>query len=73
VTDLSFMYRCAECNRNFATPARLKNHQNLCREGDSAKDLDPVLSQLASNDTVGRPTEPGLPTSDWVPERTSKE
>jgi hypothetical protein len=73
VTDLSFMYKCAECSRNFATPARLKNHQNLCRDRCSADDFDPMLGQLASNDSWGRPSERGLPVSHWVPERNSDE
>lgn len=73
MTDLSFMYKCEQCNRNFATPARLKNHQNLCRDRHSADDVDPRLSQLASKDPADRSGKPGPPASDWVPEQTDDE
>jgi hypothetical protein len=73
VADLSFMYKCGKCSRNFATPTRLKNHQNLCRDKYSAEDFDPMLSQLASNDSTLHSPERELPASDWVPERASDE
>jgi hypothetical protein len=73
VTDLSFMYKCGKCCTNFATPARLKNHEILCRGRYSADDSDPMLSQLASKDLVNHSAKRGLPTSDWVPVRAGDE
>jgi hypothetical protein len=68
VTDLSFVYKCGKCSRNFATPARLKNHEITCGAKYSAEDFDPMLSQLASKIPGDRSPKRGLPTSDWVPE-----
>jgi hypothetical protein len=73
VTDLSFLCKCVKCSRNFATPARLKNHENLCRDRYSAEDFDPMLSQVASNDPASHAPERELPTSGWIPERASDE
>jgi hypothetical protein len=73
VTDLSFMYTCGKCSRNFATPARLKNHEIPCRGKYVAGDFDPLLSQLASKDLGEHSPKRGLPTSDWVPERATDE
>jgi len=47
VTDLSLMYKCGKCSRDFATPAQLKNHEIPCRGRHSAEDFDPMPSQLA--------------------------
>jgi hypothetical protein len=73
VTDLSFMYKCGKCSRNFATPARLKNHEIPCRGRYSAEDFDPMLSQLAAKNLGDRSPKGGLPTSEWVPERATDE
>ena len=71
MTDLSFMYKCGQCSRNFATPARLKNHEIPFRGGYSAEDFDPMFSQLASKNLGDRSPKRGLSTSDWVPERAT--
>jgi DNA-directed RNA polymerase subunit RPC12/RpoP len=31
VADLSFVYKCGKCNRNFPDPDQLKNHEIPCR------------------------------------------
>lgn len=73
MTDLSFMYKCGKCSRNFATPDRLKNHEIPCRGRYLADDLDPLLSQLASKDLGDLSPKLGPPASEWVPERASDE
>jgi len=73
VTDLSFMYKCGKCSKNFATPVRLKNHEIPCRGRYSADDFDPIANQRASADLGDHSPKHGPPTSDWVPERASDE
>ena len=73
MTDLSFMYKCGKCSRNFATPARLKNHEIPCRGKYAAEDFDPLLSQLASKNLGERSPKRGLLSSVWVPERATDE
>ena len=71
MTDPSFMYKCGKCSRNFATPARLKNHEIPCRGRYSAEDFDPMLSQPALKDLSDHSPKRGLPSSGWVPERAT--
>jgi hypothetical protein len=42
VADLSFMYTCGKCSRNFANPDHLKHHEIPCR-GKRPAGQAPVL------------------------------
>jgi len=73
VTDLSFMYKCGKCDRNFATPERLKNHEIPCRGKYSAENFDSMLSNLAAEDLTDGSPRRELSTSDLVPTRAGDE
>jgi hypothetical protein len=73
MTDLSFMYQCGKCSKNFATPDQLKNHEIPCRGKHPAEDLDSMLSSRMTKDLTYYSPKRGLPTSDWIPERVSDE
>jgi hypothetical protein len=53
------MYKCAKCDRNFATPDRLKNHGILCRDKDSAEELVEALGHHAARDAMDHSPERG--------------
>lgn len=44
MTDLSFMYKCGKCSRNFATPDQLKNHEIPCRGKYPSEEFVPIVA-----------------------------
>lgn len=73
MTDLSFVYKCGKCSRDFATPDQLRNHEIPCRGRHSAGDFDPMPSQPVSKNPGDRSPKRGLPGSAWVPELATNE
>ena len=73
MTDLSFMYQCGKCSRNFATPDQLKNHEIPCRGRRPAEDLDSMLSSRMKKDLTNYSLEHGTFNSSLVPQRGSDE
>ena len=73
MTDLSFMYKCGKCSRNFATPDELKNHTIPCRGTHPPEAFVPMRSHRATKDLAERSPELGLSTSTEVSKRASYE
>jgi hypothetical protein len=73
VTDLSFMYQCGKCSRNFATPDQLKNHEIPCRGEHPGQDIDLLLGNRITKDLTDCSLKGGPSTSGLVPQRASDE
>jgi hypothetical protein len=54
MTDLSFMYKCGKCNRNFGSPDHLRNHEIPCRGKRPAEEAALVPQHLSVNDLAGQ-------------------
>jgi hypothetical protein len=53
VTDLSFMYSCGKCNRNFRSPDHLKNHEIPCRGKRPTEEAALMSQHLSVKDLAG--------------------
>jgi hypothetical protein len=73
VTDLSLMYQCGKCSRDFGTPDQLKNHEIPCRGRHTAENLESLLSNRATEDLTDHSPKRLLSASRPVPQRASGE
>ena len=53
MTDLSFMYSCGKCNRNFRSPDHLKNHEIPCRGKRPTEEAALMSQHLSVKDLAG--------------------
>ena len=53
MTDLSLMYKCGKCNRNFASPDHLKNHEIPCRGKRPAEEVALIPQHLSVKNLAG--------------------
>lgn len=73
MTDLSFMYQCGKCSRNFAMPDQLKNHEIPCRGRRPVENLDSLLSSRMTKDLRDYSLDRRVSDSRLVPQHASDE
>jgi DNA-directed RNA polymerase subunit RPC12/RpoP len=53
VADVSLMYKCGKCDRNFADADRLKNHEIPCRGKRQAEEITLMARHQSAKNLAG--------------------